>query len=72
MRLMKPSATGEAKEKKRKERPVYLRDHERMRLETKGAMAFVSDDEDDAVGDGATQRTRTVAFDADQRKIRRK
>ena len=35
------------KKKKKKEKPMYLKDHERNRLLTKGALAFVSDDEDE-------------------------
>lgn len=32
---------------KKKEKPVFLKDHERQRLLTKGAEAFVSDDEEE-------------------------
>ena len=36
---------AEKKEKKTKAKPVYLKDHERNRLLTKGVEAFVSDEE---------------------------
>jgi hypothetical protein len=65
----------EAARKKRGEKPqkpFVLRDHERMRLETKGELAFVSDDDDDsnAVRPPASSRSQSLAFDEEQRRLR--
>eukprot|EP00039_Didymoeca_costata_P024655 m.11021 g.11021 ORF g.11021 m.11021 type:complete len:731 (-) comp4363_c0_seq1:187-2379(-) len=65
-----PEEEGEKKVKTKKEKPVYLKDHERMRLETKGVMAFVSDDEDEPEGK-ASERNSRLLFDSEQQDIRK-
>eukprot|EP00041_Stephanoeca_diplocostata_P036181 m.1307472 g.1307472 ORF g.1307472 m.1307472 type:complete len:577 (+) comp24818_c0_seq13:201-1931(+) len=52
---------------KKKHRPMFLKDHERMRLETKGELAFVDDGDDDAQGN---PKVSSMAFDDEQRKLR--
>lgn len=52
----------------KKAKPFNLRDHERMRLETKGELAFVSDDEGEEAE--LAGKSKSLAFDAEQRKLR--
>eukprot|EP00040_Diaphanoeca_grandis_P027075 m.153082 g.153082 ORF g.153082 m.153082 type:complete len:826 (+) comp30828_c1_seq1:116-2593(+) len=54
--------------KEKKEKPMYLKDHERMRLETKGDKAFVSDDDEEPEMD---PRKSKLAFNQEQRQIRK-
>ena len=58
--------------KRREPKRVTLKDHERMRLQTKGALAFVSDEEEE--GDGVPQQRPghdNLAFNAEQRQLRK-
>lgn len=60
------------KKKTKKEKPMFLKDHERMRLETKGTKAFLSDDDDDDAPEKRPMNDRTgrLAFDQEQRELR--
>eukprot|EP01137_Pigoraptor_chileana_P001868 Opistho-2@40035 len=66
-------AAGEtAVTKPKKEKPMFLKDYERQRLLEKGAMAFVSDDEDEDNGPARKRKDPTLSYTDEQASLKQK